>query len=368
MNDLFLSKNEKIVGGEKLESHASELVELLLNETHCMARYALSRGLTMPPNLLDRLCYTEDESRHEKENDEKADSETVTSCLFDEPSVLNKNTVKALSPIHGKLTQVVAPATPRTIALLDYEKRNRGIFYFLGPVVLVRRLSFVAIFSLISLIFIASSDRVNMENINAGFFDSSGGELLLNQAFLLCCAGLGAVFSGLFRATQFVARGVYDPVYDSSYWSSLILGLMSGMIIVELIPSELFTGVAASNSNGDLGDSDTVEQNFMKPALALVGGFTANLTYRILNRIVDSIDHFIKGDRSAASLAESRADASELSERGLRMQADQAAQLLKLQKEIDETGDTTAVREKIMDYISKSFPAEPDSIGTVGKR
>jgi len=88
---------------------------------------------------------------------------------------------------------------------------------------LIRQLSLVALTFLIFLITIALSGNVSIEYINKGLLESSDEILLLNQLFLICCAGLGASFSGLFQANSFIASNNYDPKFDSSYWSRLIV-------------------------------------------------------------------------------------------------------------------------------------------------
>lgn len=351
--NIFNHKNIKKYPKD-VSDYETELADQLFNETYCMARYSLGRGLSIPQHLLDVLYGIKHDNSLQPIASPLTDSETDVSENKDD---LTESDIRALSQIHAQLTRLVSPATPRTIALLDYEKRNKGAFYFLGPVSLVRQLSYIAIFSLLSLVLIASSPFVNLEGMNQGFFASEGVSLLVNQTFLLCCAGLGAVFSGLFKASKYVTNGTYDPVYESSYWSSIILGLMAGIIIVELVPPELFSGSSASATQGG-GDTLAVS-NFGKPTLALVGGFSADLIYRLLNRIVDSIDHFVKGDRSATMTAETRASDLELSEKSLRMQSDHASQLLRLQRELESAKDVDSVKGQIMDFISESFPNEP---------
>ncbi len=62
-----------------------------------------------------------------------------------------------------------------------------------------------------------------------------------------------------------------------------------------MLPKELF-----------LDPSNTTANQFSKPALALLSGFSATMVYRILQRLVDTIESFIKGDPKSVRGAENR--------------------------------------------------------------
>ena len=113
-------------------------------------------------------------------------------------------------------------------------------------------------------------------------FANHGLPLLLNEAFLFSAAGMGASFAALFTATRYIQEGTYDPTYEVSYWTRFILGLMAGMILAVLIPL---------NSNAPQGQNATMTINiFAKPLLALLGGFSASLVYRILNYVLAAVE------------------------------------------------------------------------------
>jgi hypothetical protein len=186
---------------------------------------------------------------------------------------------------HAELVHIVAPATPRTILLLSRERESR--LAMLGPVRLVRHMLIVVIVLLAAFVLLATSPEVN--HGSGDIFTSSGMPLLLNELFLLTAGGLGAAFSSLFTASRYIKAGTYDPKHESTYWLRLILGLMAGLLLPALIPM------------GDAGE-------LSKPLLALLGGFSASVLYRILERLVQTVESLVRGETHAQQ-AEQLADA-----------------------------------------------------------
>jgi hypothetical protein len=125
---------------------------------------------------------------------------------------------------------------------------------------------------------------VNHQTISQGLFDSPGLTLFLNQIFLLSYAGLGAAFAALNQLNEFIKLGTYEPKFDASYWARIIMGLMSGLIISELLPLNAL----------NLQDASGI-QDFEKPLAALLGGFASDMLYRILNRLVEQVNQLFGG-------------------------------------------------------------------------
>ena len=76
-----------------------------------------------------------------------------------------------------------------------------------------------------------------------------------------------------------MSRAPYDPRFDSTYWSALILGVIAGGFISELLYEVLFL-LDESESAKSVAASTVV--NMGKHALALLGGFSANMVYKVL--------------------------------------------------------------------------------------
>jgi hypothetical protein len=214
----------------------------------------------------------------------------------------SNHTVTRLAQIHTRLAEILAPASPRTVLLMENESRTGGMWGFLGPVGLIRRMMALAILFLTALIGFSVSPLVNATTITQGIFQSEGTVLLFNLLFLLAAGSLGACFAGLFQANRFIANSTFDPKYESSYWIRIVLGLMAGIILSELIPLNFIAGDEAGGSG-----TATHLQALGKPVLALLGGFSAAAVYRIISRIVDALESLVRGDARHQMAAQEQA-------------------------------------------------------------
>lgn len=234
----------------------------LLGEVKAMVMYMADRGFTIPAEILP--CIHNLEPKLAKAV--PADVEPVSSEELEE-----------LVTWHGQLSAVLAPASPRTIELM--QQPVTGFFRFLGPIGLVKHLSITALLFLSLTILLALSDNVNSVTINEGIFKSSGLILLQNLLFLLACAGMGATFAALHQLFGYVNDSTYNPKFNATYWIKIMMGLISGLLMSELIPINQLSGGTDSHLH-DLG----------KPLMALLGGFGSDLPYRILSRLLDVVE------------------------------------------------------------------------------
>ncbi len=236
------------------------LADQLVREATAMASYALSSGRQLPPTVVAVL----------------QNSQVATASPKD-PSDLDASIdVEALSWAHAELTRLVAPAAPRAVLLLAELSGTHGRWSIFGPIRLVRYLLSLALVSVLGLLLIGATDEVSLATAN--IFTLTGVPSILNSVFLLCAASLGAAFSGLFRINLYIAATTYDPKYDASYWVQYGLGLIAGVLLATLIPVTEATGAAIT-----------------RPVLALVGGFSASLLYRLMDRLSRSIESMVSG-------------------------------------------------------------------------
>ncbi|MBQ4812885.1 hypothetical protein J8M20_16110 [Pseudoalteromonas luteoviolacea] len=248
-----------------------DFISHLLIECDVMIRYASGQGKTIPsymPNTVYQL--------QRKQDVIATDGESVDGGIG-----FYEHELSELTKCHKELSVLVYPAKPLTLAIMDKESTSVGWIRFLGPVKLVRHMSVLAIFFLLSIIGLSISPEVNQKTINEGLFNSEGKTLLLNQLFLLCCAGLGATFACLHKSRNFIRQCNYDPKFDSTYWSMVIMGFMAGLMIAELIPT------------ADLAQNNHTISDFHKPLAALLGGFSADVIYSVLNRLVDVFNQLL---------------------------------------------------------------------------
>lgn len=272
-------------------------------ECDAMVDHAFASGTEIPPELM-ALLY--DISCHEADTG----NENASSA---ESKHNGQPTIKAqqLTLLHNKLAAIVAPASPRTLLLMREEAQRGGIFLVFGRVPFIRYMMAVAIIALISLITISMSKEINNATIVLSIFENSGTSLLRVQLLFISAAALGASFSALFQANQYIVQGTFDPKYEASYWVKFVVGLIAGIILTQVIPTTgleyaIESSPVASTQSQSIANNDTVKtsdltetnqediRGMIKITLALLGGFSASLVYLILNRLVETIKFFIE--------------------------------------------------------------------------
>jgi hypothetical protein len=310
-------------------SRGLNLMDQLFAETEAMATYALASGLKVPGSILETLTNAEEAL----DGPPGARSE-VAAGQGGQPS--RAESVRQLAGAHGQMSHLVSPATPRTLLLLSRERREARM-PFLGPVRLVRQMMLVAIVLLLTFMVTALSPDVN--RVSGDIFTSSGRQLLINELFLLSAAGVGAAFTALFRANRYIANGTYDPKYESSYWVRFILGLIAGIVLPALIPVQ----------GG---------QTLTRPLLALLGGFSASVVYRILSRLVDTLESLFKGDSQDVMEAREQALKLQSAEQRVQDQLRLAAALMRLRSEVESGSGTDQIKTTLARILDDFVPSE----------
>jgi hypothetical protein len=111
----------------------------------------------------------------------------------------------------------------------------------------------------------------------------------------LFSAALGAVFYVLFTALDYVKNRTYDPRYNSLYVIRFVLGVLAGLILAIVMQHDVGGGTTA--------------QKFGPSVLALLGGFSTEAVYQILQRLVEILLAAVRGDNSGAAKAKAAGDA-----------------------------------------------------------
>lgn len=312
------------------------LQEQLLKECKAMAKYAFAEGLQVPAELANSLdtFFVEQPVQSESlpSTDDASIDESSTKTKSQNGS---KSGIKQLSQIHNQLTQLIAPAKPRTILLLDSHK---------GSLPLVRYLLLAAVISLFGIILISLDADITEANVAKSWLDSSGDILLVNLLFLLFASALGASFASLFEVNRYIIKGTYDPKYHSSYWIRFVLGLIAGIMLAELIPDF---------STGSEGSSIS---SIAKPTLAMLGGFSASLVYRILKRLLTAVEALIHGDAKQLIENQERAAKNEAAQEIAQNRLKLATELVKLKQQIGKDLSPEEMNKMINGMLNKMLP------------
>ncbi|QQP90408.1 hypothetical protein IGS68_03880 [Skermanella sp. TT6] len=275
MTDISVNRLAQLAaanGSPEAEWSEVTLTQRIALECDAMARHALSTGLAIPEPLMQRL-----------------DTIETAATVGGVPAA-------TLAALHAQLAKVVAPASPRTIYLLQIDRARNSFMSCLGPLPAIRRL--VAGTALFTLMFVLTSlsDAVSVKNLASDIYSMSGLDSLLVLAFLMSAAAMGGCFHALFTAHSYIGAGTYDPHFESSYWIRIGLGVIAGLVLSQMIP----IGPEVDQTTGAI-TSGSAAATFSKPLLALLGGFSATLVYTILQRLVDTVESLFRQKADAAT-------------------------------------------------------------------
>lgn len=313
------------------------LEEQLVLECEAMAKYAFASGLAVPGKIIQVL---ESFSKKAAAGVEPAGDIPATNGTNGAAGPAPD--IRALITVHEKLAKIVEPAKPRTILLMEEEKQRAGVFKFLGSVAFIRRMILAAIICLVLFVGISLSPEIGNQPGSWNLFESSGWSLLLKELFLLSAAGLGASFTALFKANRYIIEGTFDPKYESSYWIRFSLGFIAGMILATLIPIE-----------------KSLEADFGKPLLAMLGGFSADLVYRIISRIIESLESLFRGDGKSQLQAEKQYAQARAAEDDAQNRFKVAANIMKIQQDMDAGAESEEIKKKMGKLMDDMVGVDP---------
>jgi hypothetical protein len=267
-------------GGKPAPGTRESLHEELLAQCVAMMRHAMGAGVGVPPDLLRRLDVL------------LAPASPVPDAGVSETP--NATSESDLTEIHKTLAGLVAPATPAAILLFAREQAAHPLIYSVGPVPVMRHFLVLSAVSLFSMLAVSLSDQVNDQNLSRTLLNLSGFPLLMVEIFLLSAASLGSCFAILQKLNGFIAAGDYDPKYQATYWGRWMMGVISGIIL-----SQLFFPLF-SHPLDDAGQpvpSNWLPSDVGQPMLALLGGYSATLVQRLIQKVMLAIESLFGGQK-----------------------------------------------------------------------
>jgi hypothetical protein len=153
--------------------------------------------------------------------------------------------------------------------------------------------------SLFILLGVALSEEVNAVNMSKTMLTLAGYPLFIKEAYLFSAASLGSSFQNLQRINVVISDGTYDPKFQSTYWARWAMGVISGILISQLI--YVFLMKAQTTGAADL------PVTWGQPLLALLGGYSVDLVHGILTHTINTLDSFFRGSRDGAVDNQARA-------------------------------------------------------------
>ena len=277
---------------------------LLAVETSAMAAHALSYGQKIPRRALRVLAAIEEDDTH--------------------------STIEELADAHEELAQVIAPMTP-TAALALTEgasaeaRRKQGYSY------LTQRLMIVAMISLAAFVGLSLTPYTNDPKYS-NIFEASGFPLLINELFFISAAALGACFAGLSQMERNATYGTFDPRHEGAFWKRFMLGIISGLLLATILDTK---------TDGNDGNP------IATASMALVGGFSCTVVYRILNRLVETLETAVRGGGEEVALAGQQASQARSGAEILKEKMKMATKLAQVQRDLNAGVDPAAIQAHV---------------------
>jgi len=262
----------------------------MARECEAMAQYAVSNGLTVPVEVLELLDGALSMMDSWGTDRQTPNDPKKAGCLPGTASPIG-----ALARTHAALAAIIAPATPEGVLLIADERTKHPRWSVLGPVPVARHMLILALVSLLILLVVSLSQYVNAENVSKSLLELSGYPLLLVEVFLLSAASLGSCFANLQRINAFLSEGNFNPKYQSTYWTRWVMGLISGIVL-----SQLIYDVFLANPENVSPSREIVPPAIGQPLLALFGGYSVDVVLGFLNRLIAMFDSFFSGPSAPA--------------------------------------------------------------------
>ena len=258
------------------------LWEQMARECEAMAQHALSTGRTIPLEVVERL----DQALSGGDSAVSGSTPRQPSIgdLPREEAIVGGTPAAEISPLaslsvaHDALAQIIAPATPGAVL--------HPLWYSLGPLPIGRLMLGLAILSLFMLLGIPLSEEVSPVNMSKTMLELAGYSLFMKEAYLFSAASLGSCFQNLERINVVISNGSYDPKFQSTYWTRWAMGVISGIIIAQLI----FVFLLQTPTTGT-----SLPATIGQPLLALLGGYSVDLVHGILSHTINTLGSFFRG-------------------------------------------------------------------------
>lgn len=189
--------------------------------------------------------------------------------------LIQKESFDNLIHAHNMLCVNVAPATPKSINYIFELNETDKEKSLITKLPLVRNLIIMAVIFLLAFILTGQSSQVNNASLDLGVMQNQGLSLVLNLGYLAAISGLGVVFYLLKDITTSVKNGTLIPEDSIYYVALIVLGIISGLVVSEIL-------------NVYISDADKIDL-FNKSVLALIGGFSTDAIFSVLQGIINKI-------------------------------------------------------------------------------
>lgn len=242
-----------------------------LTDINRMLGYCRDQGIAVPGNL---------------------ESDIGSVHFMAEGKALDAESFTAIVRLHGKLSVLIAPATPRSLAATEFYLSNKRAYSTYVLLVFLILMAFVGLVGYMLTLELRTSPEELIVPVKLPFVvpDANTTAHLQHSLYIqsnyLCAAVLGAAFSGLLTMYRYLRNRSFEPNYVAIYIIRFVVGVLAGVVLANL-GSELFKG-------------DSTITKLGPGIIALLGGYSAEAVRQILDRLVEVLVTVVRGKDAAA--------------------------------------------------------------------
>jgi hypothetical protein len=237
---------------------------------------------------------------------------------------------RRLVRLHGKLSERIAPATPRSLAATRFAPRDPRSLQTYGLLFLlaVAAITGIVMYANLTHERVPSAEHlIEVERakgtLTVAFQDSVTTEVARavkrqRDWLYFYAALLGAGFNGLLTAYRYFRNRSFDPYYVPVYIVRLVIGVVAGFVL--------------GNIGYSLLEGESTLAKLGPAVIAMLGGYSAEAVRQVLDRLVEVLVTTVRGKEEVAR-RERLAFAEEV--------------LAVAKTAAEESGTPPAVREKI---------------------
>ncbi|MCP4606074.1 MAG: hypothetical protein GY847_37115, partial [Proteobacteria bacterium] len=153
--------------------------------------------------------------------------------------------------------------------------------------------------------------------------------------------------SALYKANFYITKGTFDPTYHASYWIRFFLGLIAGLVLAVVISEEAFKEAEGSR---------LLIEGIMRPLLAMLGGFSADLFHTFLSRLVETFKSLFQGSSEALVDSKVQEAKSKLANATQQNEIKLAANVMQVQQKISDDASPESIKASLNELMSELVP------------
>jgi hypothetical protein len=289
-------------------------------EVRLMARFASRNSLPVRAELMETVVKVDCTFK---------DEESLSRYCKGEDAPSLQEAVKSLTQVHKELTEIVSPATPRSIFEVYQEgvpperrswPNSKKLFFWLLGLAVVSLVVYIGLVS---------------------HLDKIKNNILCQHLLMVVSASLGASLYSLFSLHQHIRDMTFDSKYIIKYITRFTLGVIAGYVL-----AAFFADQVGKDGASAFGEKFKISYT----SIALLGGYSAEAVNKILKRFVEMIVTMVQGGAEHAVKVREKEFEAVLKQIEIENKTQMLLKFSELRKQIDDP----EIQKKLDAFLQES--------------